>query len=202
MDLHGVEALGKLARAPRWSDGPAAYGWVSIGLHWLSAAAILALLFVGGSMETGDRSGPSPTLHLHTSLALSVYVLLAARVAWRAAKGHPQRLPRQGRISYALGRWFHWALMLALAAMLVSGPLAAWSGGLPIDLWAWRAPAATPPSPRLFALAQQVHYVAANCLGWGAVVHVLAVAKHVAVDRDGALERMLFPTGAGEQEPR
>ena len=42
------------------------------------------------------------------------------------------------------------------------------------------------------------HVVGAWILGWGTLLHVLAVIKHMAVDRDGAFDRMMVP--AVEQE--
>jgi cytochrome b561 len=174
----------------KWADGPASYGWISIALHWLSVAAILGLLFIGGSIE-GERT--AALLHLHTTIAVIAYPLLTARIAYRLAKGHPRRLPRQGPIAYAVGRWVHYGLILALTAMLVSGPVAAWSGGLALDAGPWRLTAPSAPQPQLHAIAHAVHYVAANCLGWGTLLHVLAVTKHVAIDGDGALERILAP---------
>ena len=164
----------------------------------MSAAAILALLFIGDSIGAPGDAGHM--LHLHTSVALTGYAVLVARVAWRFARGHPSPSPRQRRAGYALGRALHIGLLLALAAMLASGPLLAWSGGLPLDLWNWRVPAPFEASPGLFAAASRVHAVAATCLGWGILLHILAVAKHVAVDRDGGFERILVPTtidGAG-----
>lgn len=176
-----------------WADGPARYGWFSIGLHWLGAGLVLALLFIGGSIGAPGASGSREMLGLHVSLAVTAYALLATRVAWRLAKGHPQRLPRQGATTYAVGRYFHYALLLALAAMLVSGPLMGWSGMVRLEVWGWPVPRPSGLQPQLFEAMHAVHFVAANVLGWGTLAHVLAVTKHVAIDRDGALGRMLTP---------
>ena len=40
----------------RVRDGQADYGWVSIGLHWLGAAVVLSMLFVGDSIHAPDAA--------------------------------------------------------------------------------------------------------------------------------------------------
>ena len=61
----------------RAQDTPSGYGIVSIALHWLTAIIVLVIWFVGSSIRAGDD--PESTLRLHTSIALTAYVLLWAQ---------------------------------------------------------------------------------------------------------------------------
>lgn len=176
-----------------WQDGRRSFGWMSILLHWAGAAAILTLLFVGNSIHAAKGVDNDAALRLHTSIALSAYALLWVRIVWRLVKRHPDRLPRQKRWSYAAGRWFHWLLLAAIAAMLITGPLMAWAGGMPVRLFALEIPAPFAPSPALFGAMHAGHVFAASILGWGALLHILAAVKHIAVDRDGSFDRMMTP---------
>jgi cytochrome b561 len=180
-----------------WKDGPRSFGWVSILLHWLGAAAIITLLFAGNSIHASGVNGDA-ALRFHTSVALSAYSLLWVRVIWRVARRHPGRLPRQSRGSYAIATPAHWILLAAIAAMLVTGPVMAWAGGLPLRLFTLVIPSPIEPTPWLFGTMHLGHLAAAWILGWGTLLHVLAVIKHMAVDRDGSFDRMMVPYDDGE----
>jgi cytochrome b561 len=183
--------------APQWADGARSFGWVSILLHWSGAIVVISLLFVGNSIHARGADGDA-ALKLHTTIALSAYALLWARLAWRWQSGHPERLPRQRLRLYAIARPFHWLLLGALGIMLVTGPVMAWSGGLPLRFFSLEIPAPITPRPWLFSLMHAGHVAAAMILGWGTLLHVLAAIKHVAIDRDGAFDRMMAPPRRGE----
>lgn len=185
-------------RRIRWQDGPRSFGWVSILLHWFGAAVIVTLLFAGDSINASKGLSGDAALRFHTTLALCAYALLWTRVIWRVAKGHPRRLPRQSRGSYAIATPAHWILLAALAVMLVTGPTMAWAGGLPLRLFSLDIPSPIAPTFWLFQAMHAGHLAAAWILGWGTLLHVLAVIKHVAVDRDGSFDRMMVPYDDGD----
>lgn len=177
----------------RLRDGQADYGWISIGLHWIGAALVLAMLFVGDSTGASDSSVRAGMLKTHTTIGLGLYAVFWARVLWRVRVGHPKPLPRQKPVYYAMGKYVHYALLGAIAAMLLSGPLLAWSGAIPLRLFELVIPSPIPHTPWLFTFARGLHSLGATVLGWGTTLHILAVIKHTAVDRDGALDKILVP---------
>jgi cytochrome b561 len=185
-------------RRIRWQDGPRSFGWVSILLHWVGAGVILTLLFAGNSIHSSKGVNGDAALRFHTTLALSAYALLWMRVIWRVVRRHPRRLPRQSRGSYAIAAPAHWILLAAIALMLVTGPLMAWAGGLPLRFFSLDVPSPIAPTPWLFETMHAGHLAAAWILGWGTLLHVLAVIKHMAVDRDGSFDRMMVPYEDGE----
>lgn len=176
----------------RWRDGEGYFGWISIGLHWLGATIVVTLLFIGNSINATQVIHDS-YLRLHTSIGLTASVALMIRVAWRFINRHPTRLPRQKAIYYAIGKPFHYLLLIAIIVMLISGPLMAWAGGLPLRLWDLTIPSPYGVNASLFAALRQTHLVASSILGWGTLLHILAVLKHTAFDRDGSFDRMLMP---------
>jgi cytochrome b561 len=177
----------------RLKDGRTDFGWISIGLHWTGAILVLALLFIGNSIRSPETAMQSNMLRLHTTLALVFYVLLWARVVWRFRVGHPAPLPKQKPFTYAVGAWFHYVLLMALGAMLVSGPLMAWAGDLPLRVWDLRIRSPFGASPALFPAMRAVHVAAATVLGWGTLLHLLAVLKHTVIDRDGSFDKIMEP---------
>lgn len=183
----------------RWADGKSDFGWISIGLHWVGAAAIISLLFVGNSIQSAEGPARDDMLRLHTTMGLAAYILLWARVAWRMAKRHPGPSPRQKRVDHTMGVWFHHLLVGAIVVMLITGPLLAWSGGMPLRLGDLAIPSPFGTAPELFTILRWGHIAAATVLGWGTLLHVAAVIKHVAVDRDGSLDRILLPAESEHQ---
>src|SRR5262245_28808967 len=84
----------------RVHDAQQGYGWASIVLHWLAAAVIVTLWFIGNSISiAGPRT--HNVIALHTSLALCAYPLLWGRVLWRWRSGHPDPTPAQRGWSFA-----------------------------------------------------------------------------------------------------
>lgn len=170
-------------------DRNGGYGWISIALHWLTGAAILALLFVGDSIAAiGDNE-----LRLHTTIASLAYILLAARVVWRLVEGHPPPPGGKKSWSHTAGVAVHYALLLAIGLMLVSGPTAAWSSGVGIRILQLAIASPFPPSPQVFEIAKASHDLGATILVWGVLLHVAGVLKHMFVDRDHLLDRIMVP---------
>jgi cytochrome b561 len=111
------------------SDTKSGYGWISIALHWITAVTVVAMLTIGIMSQGATIDVHARLVHLHTSIGLTVYALLWGRIVWRFVVGHPGPLPRQGRFFFAIGKYFHFTLLPAIAVMVVSGPLMAWVGG-------------------------------------------------------------------------
>lgn len=176
----------------RWRDGSNDFGWLSILLHWLSAAAVLSLLFIGDSIHSAHVDSDS-ALRTHTTLALTAYILLWLRVIWRVRNKHPGPLPGQRKFFYTIAKPFHYLLVLSLAVMLITGPVMAWTGALPLRFGNIEIPSPLPVDVEWFASLHAMHATAAKVLGWGTLLHVLAVIVHAAIHRDGAFDRMLAP---------
>jgi cytochrome b561 len=176
----------------RMRDTRTGYGWISIALHWLTAIAILTLWFIGSSIEADLTAGSEATLQLHTSIAVSVYVLLWIRIVWRLKTGHPGAMPQQAGLFHEIGKWTHYAILAAVGAMLVSGPLMVWSRGSVIQVWDWfTIPGPFGANMELFTLLHQVHVWGARVIIIGTVLHLGGVYKHAAFNQDGTFSKML-----------
>jgi len=182
----------------RWRDTPTGYGWISIILHWLIVLAIIALLFIGDSIgEEGDYM-----LRLHTSIALTAYILIAIRIWWRLKQGHPGPLPGQQGWSFTLGKIVHYILIAASGVMLVSGPIMAWSGLLPIRFFGFfEVPNPIGHHLTLFDIALAAHIIGAVTLAAGTLLHIGGVLKHTIWNHDETLVKMLIPHKLAEGEP-
>lgn len=172
----------------------AAYGWIAIGLHWISAVGVTALYLLGERMEEApDRAAKIAAQHLHVSVAVLLFTFLLARLAWTASQPAPVSLERNLWLR-RLAKAVHGLFLLMIAVLLVTGPLAVWSGGRPIAVFDWFS-LPTPFPTRiewLHEVSEEVHG-AATKLFWPLIVlHVVGALKHVIVDRDRTLLRMLW----------
>lgn len=177
----------------RTDDTATGYGWISIALHWVTAIAILAILFIGSSITAQeDMAERERLLRLHTSIAISVYAVLWARIVWRFVKGHPGPLPGQAGLFYAIGKYTHYAMLVAVALMLLSGPLMVWARGMEIHVFDWL----TIPGPfemniALYDALHAVHVWGSRVIIVGTVLHIGGVYKHAAFNQDGTFGKML-----------
>jgi cytochrome b561 len=182
-------------------DTATGYGWLSIVLHWFTAVAVVVLLFLGDTISTLEGAEREEALLLHTSLAMSCYLFLWARIILRFVFRHPGPLPKQRGVFFVMGKYTHYALLVAIAVMLVSGPLMVWFGGEGIGVWDWF----TIPSPfeQSFAARDALHSLHA----WSALIililtllHIIGVYKHAAFNQDGTFGKMLVPSKANDAE--
>jgi len=161
---------------------------------WLTAAIVLTMLMAGTLSQAGPRRPADPgLLRLHTSIGITAYALLWGRVIWRFTVGHPGRLPNQGPISFTVGKYFHFALLVAICVMLISGPLVAWSAANPIQVFAVAIPSPMTEAPGLHRIARNVHGYAGSFIFLGMILHVAAVFKHTVINQDGTFEKIIIP---------
>jgi cytochrome b561 len=168
----------------------------TIGLHWITALAVLGLLGVGLWMV----GLPLGLLKLkvyawHKWIGIAVLAMTVVRLLWRW-RHPPPMLPGSLRDwERRLAPIAHWSLFALLLAMPLSGWMmnsAAgvglyWFGYIPI-------PDLVPRDPDLFATLKTVHKILSRLLIAVVVLHVGAVIYHDVLRRDGVFRRM-WPTG-------
>jgi cytochrome b561 len=176
----------------RLRDTRTGYGWISIALHWLTAIAILTIWFVGSSIEADVAIGSDSTLRLHTSIAICAYVLLWIRVLWRFKQRHPGPMPGQAGFFYDVGKYTHYLILIAVGAMLISGPLMVWSRGDVIHVFDWFAiPGPFGAHMWLLDIVHPIHVWCSRIIIIGTVLHLGGVYKHAAFNQDGTFGKML-----------
>ena len=172
-------------------DTPSGYGWISIALHWVTALTVIAMLVLGIMSQGAAREDHLRLVHMHTTVGVSIYALLWARIVWRFKAGHPGPLPQQGRFFFTIGKYFHFLMLVAIAVMLVSGPLMAWSAGDAIEVFGLAIPSPVRDFPDIHAVLRRIHGYTASFIVAGIVLHVVAVFKHTVINRDGTFDRIM-----------
>ena len=77
--------------------------------------------------------------------------------------------------------------------MLVSGPLMAWAGGLPVDVLGLAISAPFRPDRALFQSMRVAHATAATALLALIALHVAGALFHIIFRKDRTLDKILLP---------
>jgi cytochrome b561 len=176
------------------ANPPAQFALLSRILHWLMAAMLLAMLFIGVAM-VASLSNYHRLLAIHRPLGIMILILAIIRLVNRLLTTLPPFPPTMSnserRIATASERLLY-ALMFAL-------PLVGWgmlsAGHYPIVMFGpVHLPPILPANPTLYAVLRKTHTILAYLLFAAFLAHLAAVLLHTLVLRDGLLNRMaLWP---------
>jgi len=177
------------------------FGWVSIGLHWLMAAAIIGMFVLGiwmvGLEYYDDWYHRAPWVH--RSVGMLLFFLLLFRFFWRVSNPVPEIMGAWWEKLIAL--WVHRGHYLFMFAVIISGYLISTSLGKGFDLFDWfEVPALFAADKGRETTAGFVHML----LAWGFMgyiaMHAAAALKHHIIDKDVTLLRMLGINKKGEEK--
>ncbi len=169
------------------------YGALAIGLHWLSAVAILALLALGfTAASTADPARTFSMLQLHVPLGVFVLASTLVRIVWQFIDERPGDPAGQPRWQAVAAHSVHLLLYFVVIFLGTSGiALMALSGAARTLFYG-----ATGPLPAFVPLKPfAVHAVGAFVLTGLLVFHVSAAFYHQIFRRDRLLARMGVGTG-------
>jgi cytochrome b561 len=178
------------------SEPHARYTTTAIVLHWIVALAVIVQIAWGWWMQTIPKQPPglrADAFNLHKSIGMTIFMLMAVRLAWRATHAPPSPVPMPAWQSYA-ARANHWLLYICLLLQPITGYIGSAVSGYPVRYFGWVLPAWASRNDALKDLLSQVHLVTSVILVAAIVVHVAAALKHQFVDRDRLLGRM-WPRG-------
>ena len=179
-------------RTPALRDSPDRYGRISRCNHWLGAALVLALLGIGLYFEDMPRGADKLYwMKLHISLGATAFLFLAFRVYWRVSNRVVREFAQPAALQW-LTRLVHLALLLGITVLILTGPLAVWSGGRAIEVFGWfTIPGPIGKLPTLHENLEVAHAVAAKVVLFAVIAHVLGAAKHLLFERERLVGRMI-----------
>ena len=168
------------------------YTGTAIFLHWLMGLAIAGNFCVGLYMADLPMSMMRLKLYNYHKWAGATILLLAAlRLLWRLTHRPPADLPAP-KWQHTAATATHWGLY----ALFFAVPLVGWAyssaAGFPIVLFgALPLPDFVPKDHDLAEAIKPWHGDLAWVLFALVALHVAAVFKHMVIDRDGLVRRMM-----------
>jgi cytochrome b561 len=159
-------------------------------VHWLMAALIIAMLFIGIAM-VASLADYHRLAAIHKPLGILILVLAAIRLVNRLVNPPPplpEQMPKGLRLIADASHWLLYGLMFAL-------PLVGWgmlsSAGYPIVLFGpVHLPAILPHSDTLYASLRSAHTVLAFMLFATLLAHIAAALTHALIFRDEVFQSM------------
>lgn len=160
-------------------------------LHWLMAAMVLTMLFIGvGMVSTAGPLYPA-LLALHRPVGAAILLLVLIRLPLRLSTGAPalpgDLPPMQKRIAAASH--------VLLYASMIAMPLIGWAmlsaGGYPVVVTeGFVLPPILPHDLHLYAVLRTAHTAVAMLFFALILTHLAAALMHGLIRRDGVLRSM------------
>ncbi len=159
-------------------------------LHWLMAAMILSMLFIGIGMVAALDARPA-LIDLHRPLGIAILLLAVLRLLNRlraAPPPLPVDLPAIQKLAATASHWLLYGLMFAM-------PLIGWAmvsaAGNPVVMWSgFNLPPIAPHDAGTYALLRDAHTWLARLLFATVLLHIAAALYHAWVRRDEVFSSM------------
>jgi cytochrome b561/polyisoprenoid-binding protein YceI len=166
------------------------YSSIAIGLHWLTATAIVVQLALAWRMETSAGQAKFDLIQLHKSVGFTILALTVLRLAWRATHRAPPYPAAMAVWEKWLAAATHWLFYGLLIALPLSGWISVSTSPLHIPTLLYgQIPLPHLPVPAgLYKPAGGAHMVLAFSLIGLLLLHVAGAVKHQVVKGD---ERVL-----------
>lgn len=169
------------------------YTGVAIALHWTGAL----LVFCGFALAlfmTGLPLSPSKLRYYawHKWIGITVFLIAAARLAWRAGFPAPPFPPTMPAWQVRAARGVHALMYVLMLAIPVSGWLYSSATGVSVSyLNVVPLPNLVAKDKALAAVLLTLHQTLNVTLAVAVAAHIGAALKHQWIDRDRLLSRML-----------
>jgi cytochrome b561 len=170
------------------------YSLPSILLHWVGAAFVIALFVIAQIAEDLPRPERATMMQLHYSLGAIAFVVIGLRVLWRALAKDGAATPSANPALDQLSAFVKVGLLITMTVLIITGPLALWTGGRAINVFnVLTLPAPFARNETLHEALGSIHGVFTKVLFLLVVLHVLGALKHLVIDRDGVFRRIFVP---------
>lgn len=170
------------------------YGLVTIGLHWLSALAVIGLFALGLWMVelTYYSSWYKTAPDIHKSVGVLLLMATLFRLIWRACSVQPEAEPSHKAWEKRAASIAHLGLYTLLLVIMFAGLLISTADGRGVMVFNWfELPAIGELFENQADIAGLIHEYAAYSLIGLVVVHAAGAIKHHVIDKDNTLMKML-----------
>jgi cytochrome b561 len=172
------------------ANNPTQFALLSRILHWLMAAMLLTMLFIGVAMVS-SLGNYHWLVAVHRPLGIMILILAAARVVNRMLTTLPPFPPTMSKNE----RWVASASERLLYTLMFALPLIGWgmlsAGHYPIVMFgSVHLPPILPANPALYVVLRKAHTILAYLLFLTFLAHLSAVLFHTLIVRDRLLDRM------------
>lgn len=177
----------------QWRDNGLGFSPVTIVLHWMVAALLVAILGLEIAMAAApDRAADAGLAEVQNLLGLVLFLVSIYRFYARITSFHPLPVGTPNPVEVIIGR----SVAAALALAMVLLPAAVWlsraAGGAAVVLPGGHAlPRLIDPAPGLKALVDTLFAIGGTAFLAGLALHLFGAWKNHVVLKTPAVQRML-----------
>ena len=177
-----------------WRNSNTQWGWVAIGIHWITVIAVISLFSLGLWMVELTYYDPwyKQAPFIHKSIGVLLFLLTLARLLWRYINITPVELNAHTAWEAYAARVSHALLYILLFSVMLSGYLISTADGREVEVFnLFSIPASLYGIEKQEDIAGEIHFALALVLISVSLIHALAAIKHHFFDKDSTLKRMI-----------
>ncbi len=165
----------------------------TIGLHWIIAFAMIAMLAFGLYLEDLPRSPEKGELiGLHKSIGMIILALAFIRIGWRVISTYPEPLGLMTKAQEIIAKITLLVLMLGTVMMPISGIFMSIGGGHAVGIFGFELISGSGEKiETLSKIGHIMHGLGGKLIIAFVILHIAGAIKHEHIDKDGTLSRML-----------
>lgn len=169
------------------------YSGVAMAFHWAIAILVIANWLIAERAHELEGAMAGALMGYHKALGMTILALTLGRLAWRLGHPVPPLPSHHAPWERILARSVHVIFYVLLIGLPLGGWLGSSFGGRPIDFFGLFTIPVLPVGENKGMAKQifEVHQTGGMVLIYLAGLHLLGVVKHMVIDRDGELFRML-----------
>lgn len=160
-------------------------------VHWLMAALILSLLFVGLSMVSSLGPWQYTLLQWHKIAGVVALFAVLLRVALRLSSRTPALPNTVPKWQHAIAKLTHLAFYALLLLMPLSGYLMQNAAGRPLSVFGVSLPSIIATDLACYGAFRELHAWLSIALILLVILHISAALYHGLIRRDGVLRSMI-----------
>jgi cytochrome b561 len=168
----------------------ARYNGVSIAMHWLTAALIVAAFVLALVLDDVEAPLKGTLVTVHKSLGLGVLALVVLRLVWRAVAPPPPLPATTSALVQKASGLGHIGLYVLMAVVPIVGILFVFYRGRGLDFGLFSIASPFAENRAIARPLKEIHELAAYALIGLAALHAAAALWHQYVWKDGLLDRM------------
>lgn len=182
-----------------FANTPQRYGIVSIGLHWVMAVLLIALIALGLYMvslpDVGFNTRKIILVLYHKDYGILALALATVRLVWRVGNVLPALVATLPDWQKVTARFVHLSFYGLMFALPLTGWLMSSAAGIPVYLFGWLVlPDFIPYDDYWFHNLIEIHKWLAYALILCLLVHAGAALRHHFLLKDDTLKKMLPDT--------
>lgn len=173
------------------SQQTSGYSKLSIITHWVTAIAVIVLFVT----HEGENSDMANLIHVGGGAIIGLFLLWRV---WHRVRNGMTEAADQAMIYTIASKIVMWGFLAAIVVVTLTGYFLPWTKGAALDIFGLLSiPSPIAANYALHGFVEEAHEIAGHAFPILLILHVLGAVKHLVINRDGIVARMVRPVAGG-----